>query len=196
MAVRPTRVLLLGGLALALSGPLQGQQIGAPTVEDEGSAAVTPRSAFVRSLLVPGWGHVATESYARGGFYVTTQAAGLWMLWKSLHRRSDARALGEVERRTARARLTAQGVMDPTEILDGIEGDPAVQEWNDLIEARAQQVEDWAALSIFLVLIGAADAYVAAHLMDYPEPLALRVLPGETPGAVELRISVPLPLTR
>ncbi len=200
-------LLLLGGPALpGAGGGLEARQAGAdPPDPDTGilpeTAApevVTPRGAFIRSLVVPGWGHVASRSYARAGFYVSALSGSLWMLQQAVVRRDEAASFVQVERELAMLRLMAAGV-DPGDELDAaLENDDLVQardamvEARDaLVEARDGQVEDWTALSIFLVLIGATDALVAAHLADFPEPLALRVLPRGA-GEVELRVSIPL----
>jgi hypothetical protein len=58
-----------------------------------------------------------------------------------------------------------------------VEEDPRVQEAQELRDTRSQQVQDWAALGIFILLLSGADAFVSAHLMEFPEPLTLEVLP-------------------
>lgn len=184
-------------VAVALPGGALAQQADSATV-----VTVTPRSVFLRSLLIPGWGHVVTGSYGRGGLYFGAQAGSLWMIGKSARRRSEAQRLIEIARRAVRERVMLGGATGPADIEAVVEADPAVQEWKGLIDARGQQVEDWTAFSIFLVLISAADAYVSAHLMDYPERLSvatprlpepgrltLSVLPSETEG-IEVRLSV------
>jgi len=170
------------------------QVVAADTVQAASSFEVdqvTPGGAFVRSLLIPGWGHVATESYGRGSFYVALQSGGFWMLGQSLFRRADARAYARAERGAVRARLEWEGVVHPDSVLLAIEEDPGVQDRDSLVSARSQQFEDWVALSLFLALLGAADAFVAAHLADYPEPLSLNVLPRRRGEGVEVGISIP-----
>ena len=191
-------VLLLGGPLLpGAGGGLEARQAGAdppdPDIEalPEAPAGVTPRGAFIRSLAVPGWGHVASRSYARAGFYVTALSGSLWMLQQAVVRRDEAASFAQTERELATSRLMATGVEDPGELEAALEDDDFVLARDALVEARDGQVEDWAAVSIFLVLIGATDALVAAHLADFPEPLALRALPRGG-GEVELRVSVPL----
>ena len=188
--------LLLGGRAVAAQQPQPATGQPGPTiqpvlVQETGAGVVSPGGAFLRSVLVPGWGHVATESYARGGFYVAAQSGSLWMLWQTLKRRSEAAEYVRLERAVSAARFEAAGMSNPDSILIAVDGDPAVQNREALVDARSQQVEDWSALSIFLVLLGAADAFVAAHLRDFPEPLSLQVLPQGTDRA-EIRISLPL----
>ena len=203
--LRATRALvflsvLLGGPALpGPGGRLEARQAGtdspdADTVALPEAAApevVTPRGAFIRSLAVPGWGHVASRSYARAGFHVTALSGSLWMLQQTVVRRDEAASFARIERELATSRLMAAGVEDPDELDAALENDDVVLARDALVEARGGQVEDWTALSIFLVLLGATDALVAAHLADFPEPLALRVLPRGA-GEVELRVSVPL----
>ena len=193
-------LLLLGGPALpGAAGGLEARQAGAdPPDPDAGAvpeaaapAVVTPRGAFIRSLAVPGWGHVAAGSYARAGFYVSALSGSLWMLQQTVVRRDEAASFAQVERELARSRLMAAGAEDPGELDAALEDDDLVLARDALVEARDGQVEDWTALSIFLVLLGATDALVAAHLADFPEPLALRALPRGA-GEVELRVSIPL----
>jgi len=186
--------------AQAVPPPTQtGVEEGAPSalqeaVGDDEQLPVSPAGAFARSALIPGWGHVATGSFARGGFYVTAQSGSLWMLWKSSQRRREANALLRVERRVVESRLGFEGVTDPEALLLAVEADPGVQYWTDLVEVRGQQVEDWVAVSVFLVLLGAADAFVAAHLMDFPERLSLEVLPRWDTRGVEVGLRLPLPI--
>lgn len=153
---------------------------------------ISPGGAFLRSVLVPGWGHVATESFGRGGFYVASQAGAVWMLWKSSSRRREALRFGRVERDAAAVRLRMEGIVDPDSLRFAVEEDPEVQGWDDLAETRASQVEDWIVTTAFLVLLGAADAYVTAHFLDSPEPLSFRIFPGRPGEGIEFGISVPV----
>lgn len=193
-------LLLLGGPAFpGAGGGIEARQAGAdPPDPDAGvlpeaadADVVTPRGAFIRSLALPGWGHVASGSYARAGFYVSALSGSLWMLQQTVVRRNEAASFAEVERELAMSRLMAAGVEEPGELDAALENDDLVATRDALVEARDGQVEDWAAVSIFLVLLGATDALVAAHLADYPEPLTLRALPRGA-GEVELRVSIPL----
>jgi hypothetical protein len=135
---------------------------------------------------------VATESYTRAGFYVAAQSGSLWMLLQTLERRNEADTRLRMERVRVRERLEATGpVADTAAFLQTIETDPGVKSRQELVDARDDQVEDWSALSIFLVLLGATDAFVAAHLADFPEPLSLDVLPRGL-DAAEVRVSLPL----
>lgn len=55
--------------------------------------------------------------------------------------------------------------------------------------ARDRHFEDWAALSIFLMFLSGADAYVAAYLADFHERIG--VVPGPQSGLrLEARVPV------
>jgi hypothetical protein len=117
------------------------------------------------------------------------------MLLQTLERRSEADARLRLERERVRDRLQLGGPppnrADSAVFFQAIENDPGVQSAQEVVDARDDQVEDWSALSIFLVLLGATDAFVAAHLADFPEPLSLDVVP-RGPERAEVRLSLPL----
>ena len=167
---------------------------------------VSPGRAFLRSLVVPGWGHAAAGSYTRGGSYFLLQGTTAWMLYKSAEKRASARQERDLHLSMAESRLRAEGIEDPDSLRILAEQDDRVEEYEELVETRGEQVEDWAALGIFLMLMGAADAFVSAHLQDFPEPLDhVEVDPwlsgvhgsGSLPsprGAVGIDIGLRLPL--
>lgn len=204
MRVRPSLPpLLLGLLALLVASPASGQDPPDSTVvvplavagdsvrPGQDGNEVSPRGALLRSLAVPGWGHAATGSYTRAGFYLTAQAGNAWMLAKTSSHLSWAnRVLTAVEAETE-VLLREQGVpADSIPIL--LEADPAVEQARNLVEARRSQREDWIALTLFFILIGGVDAFVSAHLQDFPEPLTVEPVarPG---GEMGLEVGVRIP---
>ncbi len=52
---------------------------------------VSPLSALVRSLVVPGWGQTAVDRPARGAIYFAAETASLFMVFKSNAKLSAAR---------------------------------------------------------------------------------------------------------
>jgi len=56
------------------------------------------------------------------------------------------------------------------------------------VAAKRQEVQDWAVLWVFNHLFSGAEAYVSAHLQDFPTDLKIRAIPKG--------ISVSLPLPR
>jgi hypothetical protein len=129
---------------------------------------ISPGGAFVRSLVLPGWGQSAVGSPGRGAVYFALETGSLWMVYKS-HRK-----LAYARRQQAFLRETGE-----------IEEDRQT----GLVNSREQQLEDWITLSAFLLLFNAADAFVAAHLVDFDDRIG--VVPGRDGGA-ELRVSLPV----
>ena len=158
----------------------------ADTVAVEG---ITPTGAFLRSVVLPGWGHAAIGSHRRGAFYMAAQGGTGWMLLRIRARLSSATKRLDLVESDATARLTLAGITDPTALSDSLAVQEDVREARGLVESRRQQREDWIALGIFLVLLGGADAFVSAHLKDFPaEP----VFNANENGRVELGIRVPV----
>jgi len=153
---------------------------------------VSPRGAFLRSLVLPGWGHLSVDAPGRAAFYVAAQGGTAWMLGKSILRRSSARRFRDEEFRMVWDELQAQGIQSPDTLRVRALGDARVERWQELVDIRGDQVEDWLALGIFLSLLGATDALVAAHMADYPEPLTFDVVPRGGAGGWELRFRLPV----
>lgn len=143
---------------------------------------ITPGGAFVRSLILPGWGHASTGAHFRGAFYVAAQSGAVWMLSKSLASHREARRMRDQEILAVRGRLRASGVVQADSLRVLTNQDARVQEWEDMVDRRSEEVEDWVAAALVILLIQAADAFVAGHLMDHPEPLSMDISPGPAGG--------------
>ena len=88
--------------------------------------------------------------------------------------------------------LSSAGITDPEAVQEALDDDGRVNRVRRLLDSRKEQQEDLIALSIFLVLLSAADAYVSAHLARFPDPLELETnVTGA--GLVEIGFRVPLP---
>lgn len=150
----------------------------------------SPLGAFLRAIAVPSWGHASIGSYRRGTFYLAAEGGTAWMLWKTSARQSSARDILAARETIVRAELIASGI--PTEELEqAVEADPGVVDAQTLVEAREGQFQDWVAMGIFLVLLSGADAFVSAHLQDFPDVLDVQV--GPTPeGGVSVGARIPL----
>lgn len=155
----------------------------------DSASGVSPGGAFLRSLFVPGWGHLVTGSPTRGGFYFGSGIFNGYMLFKTQVRVTAATDADALKRREVEAELIRDGV-DPDSISDLVDQDPRVEETGALVEAREQQMEDWIAWTVFMVLLGGADAFVSAHLSDFPAPLGIEARPVGVDGRVEVGISL------
>ena len=63
------------------------------------------------------------------------------------------------------------------------------QERGKFVASHTQEREDWIVLLVFNHLLAGAEAYVSAHLYDFPAALKLQALPG---GRTGVGVSVPL----
>lgn len=164
------------------------QQAVADSLDDRG---VGPGGAFLRAVLMPGWGHASIGSHTRGGVYVAAQSGTLYMLVRTGSRRAAAERVVAQREALARERLALEGVTDPAEVALALDEDEGVQNARLLRRARQQQFEDWTALGIFLVLISGVDAFVSSHLQDFPQPVELQYTPLPE-GRMELGLRVPI----
>jgi hypothetical protein len=129
---------------------------------------ISPRGAFLRSLVLPGWGQSELGAPGRGGVYFALEAGSLWMFVKSARKLDEARENERIARET--------GVLTEDQI------DPLVRD-------RQNQREDWLTLSIFWLFFSGADAFVTAHLQDFDVHVNAIPRPG---GALELQATVPV----
>jgi hypothetical protein len=158
-------------------------------VTEEGPGGITPRGAFIRGLAFPGWGHAKVGSPSRGGFYFLVQSTTGVMFFKTHSRLSRARDQLVLLESVERARLEAEGVTDPLAVEAALSENPEVADLRALEEVRTEQREDWIALGLFMMLLSGVDAYVSAHLSNFPAPVEIGTPPG---GGIEVGFSLPI----
>lgn len=161
----------------------------ADSVLQAGADEVSPLGAFLRAIVLPTWGHSAIGSHRRGAFYMVAEGGTAWMLLKTINRRSSARDVLDAREALVRAEVIRDnpdaGEELPELIDTALEQDPRVVEAQARVDARQGQFEDWVAMGIFLTFLSGADAFVSAHLRDFPDPIDVNV--GPTPeGGVQV----------
>jgi hypothetical protein len=169
--------------------PLVVDTVGGPLITIPPRAPISPRSAFFRSLLLPGYGQIGLDRSVAAGVYALTEAVAVGMARKSvLDLREAKRApIDSTVASYRRDPATGQPLTDP-ETGQFI---PESFVFNDLggrVRARRTHLEDWIAVLIFNHLFSAADAFVAAHLWDFPAQVGASVVPGR-----EARITASIP---
>ena len=196
-AVRGWRVAVaLIGLAVMWGRPAAAQEVTGEVaaqdsvdVPDSVSTRPSPAGAFLRGALIPGWGHAASGSLTRGAFYFGIEAAAGWMVFKTWRKLGVARDQVALWEEKVTARLMSEGVTELEDIEAQLEQDEEVARLRGLVDSRTEQREDWAAVALFFLLISGVDAFVSAHLQDFPEPLTVEGDPG---GTVSVTIRVPV----
>jgi hypothetical protein len=137
---------------------------------------LSPRRAFLYSLVVPGYSQSVLGRPTSGAIFVLTEGIALAMLHESA---ADLRQA----RRLKTDSLIVIGV-DPATGADITQASGYTQE---LIDVRRGHVEDWLAFLIANHLLAAADAYVAAHLWDLPTQVSVERRPAGAVVAARLR---------
>jgi len=184
--------------ALAIPGGARAQE-AQTNVEPETADSVeaspstgrpSPGGAFLRSVVVPGWGQASSGSYGRAAFYFLAQAGNVWMAYKTHSLRDTARRRQRMLEDAKTAELLRGGV--EAEALEGQLGaDERIEDIRLLATARDEQMEDWVALLVFFTFFGGADAFVSAHLADFPVPLTVEPVAGPSGAAFEVGLSLP-----
>lgn len=175
-----TAVLLLASLGSQADAQRQDSARVAPRrpVVDTAIAVpkspLSPRRAFLYSLLMPGYSQSRLGRPTAGAIFIFTESVAIAMLRESI-----------AELREARRFRT-----DSVVFLGGdpVTGQPVVQRSgysDELINIRKAHVEDWVAFLLANHLFAGADAYVAAHLWDLPAQISVR--PGATRTVIAAR---------
>ncbi len=172
---------------------------------DSAPQPMTPRGAFIRSMVIPGWGQAAFDRPVRGGVYFAGWAANWFMIFRNQVRLDEARFRFDRRVEQIETALIA-GSPNPDSMRAVLDSVPSVLEaavradeglgntgnnLRKLVRGREQQREDWIAWSIFWVLASGVDAYVTAHLSDFPADIDVRRNPDRS-----LSVGLELPLPR
>ena len=156
------------------------------------TASVSPGGAFLRAVLVPGWGHVSIGANARAGAYFAIESAVAYGIIRTRKRISEAASRANFREVLLREDLTTKGITDPNQIENALESDATLADLKSLGESRSDQQEDLVAFGLFLLFLSGADAFVSAHLKDFPDPIAIEAGPTND-GRLEIGLKLRLP---
>ncbi len=185
-------------LAVAVgAAPVRAQQDDPPKAVHADSTrakrGVSPGGAFLRALILPGWGHASIGAWNRGAFYFTVESSTAWELLRTRERLIEARGRVRWREAVVRQDLAAQGITNADSVRAHLDGDASLKDLRGLANARATQQQDWVALGIFLVFLSGADAYVSANLAHFPHPISIDAAPTGPVGRMQISVSVPVP---
>jgi hypothetical protein len=195
-----SRQCLVALLLVAFAGDLSAQRTdstraAAPArsarrpVRDSLAPPISPRRAFIYSALVPGLGQTVLDRGRAGGLFFLAETIGAAMAVKSAYDLRYARAHSrdsipsgyQVDAATGLPKLDSLGRLIPTEFERNRYAGTRVR-------ARRTHLEDWYAFLIFNHLFAGAEAFVSAHLWDFPARVGIRQGPQ---NGVDLVVTVP-----
>jgi len=173
-------VTAIGGVANAQRVDSAGVAARIPKVDTVTRSApqppLSPRRAFVYSLLAPGYAQSRLGRPTAGAIFVLTESIAIAMLRESAADLRQARLF---------RRDTLENIGN-----DPLTGSPVMyrNSYNDeLISIRRGHVEDWIAFLIANHLFAGADAYVAAHLWDLPSQINISQTQSGTVVSARIR---------
>jgi len=158
----------------------------------------SPRGAFLRAVVVPGWGHFHTGEYTRGAVYASLQSTSWFMLVKTIGRLNDVKdrdarltrlAVDSLAVAMAADSLLAEQLENPQAYENALLSYPGLRNARGLVSARKQQRQDWITYTLFFTFAAGVDAYVTAHLKDFPADIIAE--PG-LDGRLNLGVQFPV----
>jgi hypothetical protein len=178
--VKPSRVAaVVIATLVAAAVPARAQRIDSARVAPRQATVDTsfkpapapplsPRRAFLYSLLVPGYSQSVLGRPTAGAIFVLSESIAIAMLRESKADLDEARRLRTDSITVIGVDANGQPITHNSFYSDG------------LIDIRRGHVEDWVAFLIANHLFAGADAYVAAHLWDLPTQVSVRPGPSGT----------------
>jgi hypothetical protein len=154
---------------------------------------------MIRSFALWGWGQGAVGSYFRGGVWFSMEASTVYMLFRTIgrlrtaqefNRRVETFARDSLDALIATDTLEAERLGDPAVYEAAVSEAPGVATARKLVSARKQQRQDWVTYAVFFTLMSGVDAYVNAHLHDFPTSIATE---ARRDGSLSISVQVPLP---
>ena len=176
-------LILVGGAVLAGSLPAQQRPDTSRTAVDtagpkpELQPPLSPRRAFLYSLLLPGYSQSVLGRHRAGSLQLAFEAVALTMI-----------RITAADVREAR-RTSADSI--PISFVNG-NGQPEIRFErtafpSSLLRSRRARLEDWIAVLMANHLFSAADGYVAALLWDLPAEVAVDASPQSARLALRVR---------
>jgi hypothetical protein len=162
---------------------------------DSFAPPISPRRAFLYSLMLPGLGQTKLQRPSAAAIYAGFELTAITMLAKSRYDLNIAkRRAREVFVLTWRTDAEGRPILDdegrpvPADTVPNRYATAGTDQLRSRVKARRLHYEDWVAMLIFTHLFSGADAFVSAHLWDLPRQVELRRLPSGATG-VGARIS-------
>jgi hypothetical protein len=139
---------------------------------------ISPGSAFLRSLLIPGLAQMNLRRPKAAGIFIAAEIGTVGMSVKSWNDLRKAKQAREDTVVTLVVDGEGKPVIDPETGEQKFTSEPRNPNLVGRIRARRSHLEDWIAGVVFNHLFAGADAYVAAHLADFDANVQASYVPG------------------
>jgi hypothetical protein len=178
--------IALSALLVGVAFPARAQRADSARVAPRGPTAdtttrpaplppISPRRAFLYSLVLPGYSQSVLGRPTAGALFVLTESIAIAMLRESKAELNEARRLRTDSLIVIGFDASGNQILQASGYTD------------QLIAVRRGHVEDWIAFLIANHFFAAADAYVAAHLWDLPTQISVGQSPAGTTVGARLR---------
>jgi hypothetical protein len=158
----------------------------AAAVPDSEKPPISPKRAFLYSLMVPGYGQSVLDRPLAGAMFFTAEVTWIALATKSAFDLRYARAHKRDSLVVTYSLDTAGVKLDTLGRLVGATYAPN-RYATARVEARRKHLEDYFALIIANHLLSGAEAFVSAQLWDLPDHLSIRALPFGPAIAASIR---------
>ena len=152
--------------------------IAPPAVQDTARPPISPKRAFLYSLLAPGYGQSVLDRPIAGGMFFAAEVTWIALATKAAADLRFARA-----HRSDSLIVAYKFKPDGTVETDSITGNPIGATYapnryaEDRVAARRKHLEDYYALLIANHLLAGAEAFVSAQLWDLPGHVSIKQMP-------------------
>jgi len=148
---------------------------------------ISPKRAFLYSLVAPGYGQSVLNRPIAGGLFFTAEVTFIALATKSAFDLRFAKA-HEADSLIVTYATNSDGTVKTDSLGRPVGTTYATNRYaTERVEARRKHLEDYYALIIVNHLLAGAEAFVSAQLWDLPDHVSFRALPF---GAV-LSASIP-----
>ena len=169
--------LSVGQAQKADSARVGARRTPPPAVPDTEKPPISPRRAFLYSVLVPGYGQSVLDRPIAGAMFFGAEVTWIALATKSAFDLRYARA-HERDSIVVTYSLDEQGRVKTDSLGRLVGATYAPNRYATArVEARRKHLEDYYALIIANHLLAGAEAFVAAQLWDLPEHVSIKALP-------------------
>jgi hypothetical protein len=161
-----------------------------PAKTDTPKPPMSPRRAFLASLLIPGYAQNVFGRDRAAMLFAVIEIGSIGMARKSAMDLAEAKAFAG-DSIVATYKIDSQtglAILDPKTGLPVPDTYIASRFTPDRVKARRTHYEDWVAAIIFNHLFSGADAYVAANLWDFKANIGVVATPRSAGVYASLRL--------